>query len=481
VSPAEKINTMLAIAWAQGIDSLTAMQLDLGVRTLFAGIGGDAVGATQVPGLHVDHAINHWDKAVQVHAANHPEADHDCADISQIEPRHYKRLPFLWGSPECTWHTRARGRRPEDLATLFDGEKSPAKESADRSRATMWDLIRFAEAHLPDMVFFENVIDVADWPLFMSWLHAWDALGYEFDNRLYGGFRRKGMRRPEWEKLERPLAWCARCGHIGESRKSWKPSARRVAGQPIGEYRDQYVFLCGEISCRAVVEPAFLPALSILDLDDPGELIGQRKRALVPNTRRRIAHGIARHWRTDHELEALHISLMGTSPSHLASSARPVSEPLRTITAGGNNDYLLTPPLMVPYYGSSKSSMPATLPVGTLTTKDRYALVMRNNGTSGNLGWATTRADDVLRTLTTKGHQSVIQPGDVIAADADVDSCYYRMFKPSEVAGGTAIPADYDFTDMTGTETVKGCGNAVTPPVSRDLYAVAAESLGAAG
>lgn len=146
----------------------------------------------------------------------------------------------------------------------------------------------------------------------------------------------------------------------------------------------------------------------------------------------------------------------------------PGDEYLRTLTANGGNMSLLTP-----YYGASESAKPVDEPVGTLTTVDRYALIQRMNSGGAEM---TTPATEYLRTLTTAGHQSVLTPGDINAAAAQVDDCLFRMLEPHEVAAGMAFPRDYKWSG-TRRERVKLAGNAVTPPAARDLIAAVAESL----
>lgn len=141
---------------------------------------------------------------------------------------------------------------------------------------------------------------------------------------------------------------------------------------------------------------------------------------------------------------------------------------LNPSTADANDDYLLTP-----YYGSAESSKPVDQPIGTLTTRDRYALIMRNNNGGAEM---STPAREVLRTLTTAGHQSLLTPGDLEAAEAQVDDCLFRMLEPTEVAAGMAFPADY-LWDGNRRERVKLAGNAVTPPAARDLGSCIAEAL----
>ena len=77
---------------------------------LFAGAGGSSTGAIGVPGVRVILAANHWQLACDVHNANHPDADHLCADISQYDPRRVPRTTLLWASPECTNHLRRHQR-----------------------------------------------------------------------------------------------------------------------------------------------------------------------------------------------------------------------------------------------------------------------------------------------------------------------------------------------------------------------------------
>jgi DNA (cytosine-5)-methyltransferase 1 len=181
------------------------------------------------------------------------------------------------------------------------------------------------------------------------------------------------------------------------------------------------------------------------------------------------------------------------------STARPVSEPASTFTASGNHHGLVTPAggswnddarptsealralttrdaygLLMPYYGASQSTQDTSKPIGTLTTVDRYALIHRNNSGGAEM---TTPASEYLRTLTTAGHQSLLTPGDIKAAEAQVDDCLFRMLEPHEVAAGMAFPADYIWGG-TRRERVKLCGNAVTPPSARDLMAAVVESLG---
>lgn len=163
----------------------------------------------------------------------------------------------------------------------------------------------------------------------------------------------------------------------------------------------------------------------------------------------------------------------GERGGHPSRHTTPADEYLRTLTANGP-----LPSLLTPYYSASEAAQPVDKPIGTLTTVDRYALIQRHNTSKGEGAEMLTPAAEPYRTLTTTGHQSLLTPGDIAAAEAQVDDCLFRMLEPHEVAAGMAFPADYHWAG-TRRERVKLAGNAVTPPAARDLIACVAESLGA--
>lgn len=154
----------------------------LTVTDLFCGAGGSSSGLVSA-GYKVVIAANHWAKAIESHQLNHPETDHLSADISQVNPGYFPRTDILWASPECTNHSVANGverQRAED-AMLFDldGTRPLSDDAANRSRATMWDVPRFAENHRYKAIIIENVVDAFRWVPFQEWLAVMEAYGYE--------------------------------------------------------------------------------------------------------------------------------------------------------------------------------------------------------------------------------------------------------------------------------------------------------------
>ena len=67
---------------------------------LFAGAGGSSTGMTQIPGVHVRYAANHWKLVTEIHNANHPDTDHAVVDLHKEDPRYFATTDLLWASPE---------------------------------------------------------------------------------------------------------------------------------------------------------------------------------------------------------------------------------------------------------------------------------------------------------------------------------------------------------------------------------------------
>lgn len=538
---------------------------NLKMDDLFAGAGGSSTGAVTVPGVSISTAFNHWQKAVDVHNSNHPNADHVCADVSQYDPRRFRGADLLWASPECTNHSVAKGKRRETGQPDLFGDVLPS-EAAERSRATMWDVPRFTEVHRYQAVIVENVVDARHWPPFRAWLLAMDSYGYDHKvvylnsmhaqsgglpapqsrDRMYVVFWRKGNKRPDLERMQRPKAYCPGCDEVVDAMQAWKNPAKQH-----GRYRQQYVYRCPKTTCRnSIVEPAWLPAAAAIDWAIIGQRIGDRAKPLAEKTMARIAAGIDRYWRepflTVHRYEYRTASLDHPTPTltasgnHLGlvvpvegregkearpitdplrtqttrnesgvafapfitelrgggSTARPTSHPMSTVTASGNHHGLV-----VPYYGTSEYAKPDSEALGTLTTRDRYGLVVpaggtwnidarstdevhrtlvtrdsyaivtRHNSSKGDGAEMSTPVGEPLRTLTTMGHQS-LTTGTV----PDLEDCLFRMLEPHEVAAGMAFPADY-LWQGNRRERVRMAGNAVTPPAARDIVTAVADSL----
>ena len=135
---------------------------------LFAGLGGFSEAAEQA-GCRVVWAANHWQAAVDTHAANHPEVQHACQDLHQADWTQVPAHDLLLASPACQGHSRARGKdRPHHDAT----------------RSTAWAVVSAIECHRPPLGLVENVPEFTRWALFPAWCQALHALGYSVSPHL---------------------------------------------------------------------------------------------------------------------------------------------------------------------------------------------------------------------------------------------------------------------------------------------------------
>lgn len=550
----------------------------LTVTDLFCGAGGSSSGLVAA-GYKVVIAANHWALAIESHQANHPDTDHSQADISQVNPAYFPKTHVLWGSPECTNHSIAKGvkrQRQQDQALFeLDGTRPLPDEAANRSRATMWDIPRFAEYHRYMAIILENVVDAYRWDQFEAWQMAMRSLGYRMQfvwlnsmhaqigglpapqsrDRMYIVMWREDLVTkktpgPNVGKWTRPMAVCKEHGQV-QAVQAFKKA------EQWGRYRAQYLYRCPE--CWQVIEPGWLAAESIIDWSLPAPRIGDRTKPLAEKTRERIRRGIERHWKPfvaaaagntydgvttgSQYLRAWPVDQTlplqtGTAEHGLAvpplivnnvsgadsSRSEPVTRELPSIVAGGTHASLLIPVegrdgksaasamdplrtqstrnetgLLVPYY--SKGAARRTIePMGTITTVDsaglvvplrnhgvakptsdpidtvsaegnHHALVMRNNEGGAEM---STPVTEPLRTLTTGGHQSLLDPSEPISLD--VDDAGFRMLEPHEIQLGMGFAADYLLLGSK-RDKVKQAGNAVTPPAARDLGHAVAEFL----
>ena len=446
---------------------------------LFAGAGGSTTGAEEA-GVEVKLAINHWRLAVDVHQANHPDADHDCADISQVDPRRYPSTDLLLGSPECTWHSPASGRKRDAAQADLFGRKPLPPEAGQRSRATMWDIPRFAEYHRYPIVLVENVVEaIQRWQPARAWLMAMDSLGYRHEvishnamhaqahglpapqsrDRVYVAFWDKRLPRPDWDSVQRPTAYCPRCDTITEAAKAWK---QRKDGPPLaGKYRTQYLYAC--TTCGTIVEPGWLPAAAAIDWSLPAQRIGDRERPLSDKTMARIREAIRRF--STRENHGIVVEAAGNTWDMASGSgnhylrAWPTSEPLKTIHTTA------TKALLMPYYGASRGGQDVSEPMPTVTTVERHALVMLRGQNRPKL------PSEPLDTIAAGGNHHAL-----VNLDKAVEDARFRMLEPHEYAAGMAFPDDYIWQG-TKRERVKMMGNGNPPPVERDLVTVAREAL----
>ncbi|GCF07329.1 DNA cytosine methyltransferase [Dictyobacter arantiisoli] len=451
------------------------MTLDITVTDMFCGAGGSTTGAIQA-GARVNLAINHWARAIETHNTNYPEVTHALTDLHMANPRRFPGSTILEGSPECTEHTLAKGRKRtgQGQLELWDtGASDLATAAEERSRCTMWTPLDWAECHNYQAVILENVVDVHLWRPFQAWLQAWRSLDYDFEvvylnsmhahptpqsrDRMYFVAWKRGNRRPNLKIT--PAAHCGPCAKDVASIQCWKNPTRRY-----GKYKQQYVYCCPR--CAQEVIPYYYAAATAIDWSVPAPRIGARKKPLKEKTQNRIKYGLEKFTRENHPflLQTSHgvcghasyvtsasevpfptqttrqdMALCVPSPfilDHLGEyRPRSITRPLSTVCAAGNHHSIILPPQAQAYlmtYYNHGQLLPVHEAAPTVTTLERHALVTTEN------------------------------------AAPDIEDCGFRMLIPKEIQAAMAFPENYVVTG-THREQVKQLGNAVTPPVMKLL------------
>jgi DNA (cytosine-5)-methyltransferase 1 len=438
--------------------------LDVTVTDQFCGCGGSTSGAIE-GGAVVKLAMNHWELAIKSHNTNFPSVAHDCADMSAVDPRRYFSTDILITSPECTNHSQAKGKKRRNLAQLELFGTTKIDPAEERSRATMWDVVRFAEVHKYRLIIVENVVDAAKWILFDEWLNAMRKLDYLFEpvffnsmfshpvpqsrDRMYMFFWKKNHTAPDLEF--RPTAFCDHCCMDVEARQWWKN------GMKWGRYGDhgQYLYLCSK--CGQKVTPYYYCAANIVDWSLPSVRIGDRQKPLAPRTIKRIEYGLNKF--QDQPMTVQVDYTHSDSPR-----TRPLTDTMATMTTRQVHG-LVTPPWLLAYYTREDPNSSLEDPIPTVPTENRFALVEPHRDSFLSYYYGNSQASpmsDAIDTVTTKDKCALV------TSATNVDDCHFRMLQPHEIQKAMSFPDDYVVLGSK-RHKVKQLGNAVTPPVIKML------------
>lgn len=273
---------------------------------LFSGFGGLTKGI-EAAGFLTIMAANHRKYKVEIHEANHPDAEHWIADLVDPESSDYhsaRDLPaadLLVAGVSCVNHSQANTQKAyEQGASLFDLDDPDFDERVTRSerdRATANCVLHYADQHRPRMILVECTTELVSWgpaipgrqkvgdgSTYRWWLKQFDNLGYQYRelrlnsmffgvpqsrDRLYIVFWQNYMPAPDLDHC--PLSWCHSCDEAVEAVWSWKTGV-----PPTGavRYGTQYNYRCPR--CRREVVPPMTPSIEALDLSDVGSKIGDR-------------------------------------------------------------------------------------------------------------------------------------------------------------------------------------------------------------
>lgn len=326
---------------------------------LFCGAGGATTGlelALQRLGYkHHGLAINHWRVAVDTMRANHPAVDTKRMSIEEAVPADLVpggRVDFLWASPSCTHHSRAKGGKPR----------------SNQLRAQPELILTWLDQLFVRRLIVENVPEFVEWgPLsadgrpiqskkgdcFKAWINSIEKRNYIVDYRILN---------------------CANYGDATTRRRFFLQAVRRGCGKivwPDPEY------------CEHPEPTLFGPTMKkwrgireCLDLSDTGTSIFNRDRPLAKNTLRRVFVGLRRYCGIDFQMDFLGTD--GPDESRL----RSVDEPLATQPAGGNRTAVVRSFLVrLNRHGDAE---PLDKPLSVITAGGQHhalasAFIVRNN------------------------------------------------------------------------------------------------------
>lgn len=353
---------------------MIAKDLKFNFVDLFCGAGGFTTGAEESGFARGAVAINHWRPAVYSHETNHPHVRHICASIDHVDPRDFEGqgINMLLASPECIFHSVARGGRPVD----------------DQRRATAWCVPRWVEVLKPKWVIIENVREFEDWAplgndnrplkskkgeIFQAWVQSIRALNYHV----------------EWKLLN-----AADFGGATKRIRLFVVARRGRSTKPIPWPEPTHA------------KADWTPAWKIIDWSRPCPSIFNRKRPLAEKTLRRIEQGLRKFCKPE-LIEPWLVKMRGTN------DAASMHQPAPTVTAGGTHLGVAMPFQLKAAGRCPGLTKSIDEPLPTVLGKDNHGIVVPfitqfHNGPDGaNRNYSP---GDPIPTLDTQNRYGVVQP-----------------------------------------------------------------------
>lgn len=462
----------------------------------FAGGGGASCGIEAALGRKIDIAINHDPEALGMHRANHPETEHFCESVWDIDPVKVCRgrpVGVAWFSPDCKHFSKARATR----------RGVPVKKNI---RGLAWVAVRWAATVKPRIIMLENVEEFVTWgPLRKIRDGDGNHVLDEFGQFTYEACPlRKGM---TFKSFVRALE---KRGYQVE----WKELRACDYGAPTIRKRLFMIARCDGLPIiwpEATHGDGLLPkksAAECIDWTIETPSIFTRKKPLVEKTMIRIARGIKRYVMDcdDPFVAPLNASAFLTEHANGSSQRNfNIQEPLRTQCAqvkGGH--FALVNAFIIKHFGGVtgtdiRKPFPTVMTRGTQNQLCTSS-VMKMRGTNighdvreplhtisaGGLHHAEVRAflikyfgvignqglNEAMHTVTTKDRFGLV----TIKGEAyQIIDIGMRMLSPRELYKAQSFPDNYIITHtadgkkLTKTAQVRMCGNSVPPVMAKVL------------
>jgi DNA (cytosine-5)-methyltransferase 1 len=422
----------------------------------FAGGGGSGAGilsAYDRLGMKPSGTfVNHWDKAIEIHSANHPEHRHFKEDLFLMDPVEHmpqQRYGLGWASPSCQQFSISRGNRPIN----------------EQGRSHADTVVSWMAHCMPECQIVENVKEFLHWCRLRQrrdkktgeLLWAREVPGKKKGTTKIQTFpslepehrRRKDEQEEEWEKrmialgydrhLEPDLRyrgeyfreWVARIEALGYI-ADWKLLRSADYGDPTIRQRLFVQFVRKDTGKRIVwpdqrfikpgakrpkfkarpdrhLEPWPTARNSVIDWSHKGTSIFKGRKPLAKATMRRIAIGTVQFGLRDFFVPASNFG---------GDRVRGVDEPISTVQCNHRGEGLAQPEL-VPFALTSNKGFDAGVrdldkPTGTLTCNSRGEGVVEpylvpNFGERPGQTPRTHSVDDPLPTATSHGAGALVE------------------------------------------------------------------------
>lgn len=422
---------------------------------LFAGGGGASTGIEAAIGRPIDIAVNHDPEAIRMYKVNHPETRTLTEDVFDVDLESYvngKTVDLLWGSPDCTHFSKARGTKPKDQGI----------------RVLPWAVHKHCKKLIPEMVIMENVEEIQTWgdldehgrPIkeeagkeYDRFITAMINLGYEFESKVL----------------------CAADFGAPTTRTRWYAVFKRHS-QP--RWMEQSHNKNGDEGKKKWLECG-----DYIDWSNLGKSIFRRKKPLAEKTMNRIARGLDKFvinndspYRVkDEDAYAYLIQYHSeTNPREVRGQALDI--PIQTLDT--SNRYGLVTAFVTKFYKSG-TGQGCDEPLHTITTSPGHFGIV-SAWLTKYYGCSTAQGVDVpLDTITTKDRFALTSA--VIEIDDDlwkVRDIFLRMLQPEELKRLQGFPEEYiidhdiDGKRYTVKEQVAKIGNSVVPLMAQKIVEV---------
>lgn len=353
----------------------------------FAGGGGASTGIEMAIGKSVDIAINHDPAAIAMHKANHPNTEHYCESVWDIDPVKAcrgRKVGLAWFSPDCKHFSKAKGGKPVEK----------------KIRGLAWIVLKWAALVRPRVIMLENVEEFQTWgPLnrrrhpkkskkgqtYWKWRGQLEALGYEIDTReLIAADYGAPTKRKRFFMIARcdgePIVW------------------------PKVTHGDR-----NSLEVKKGLLKPYVPAADIIDWSIPCKSIFGRKKPLSENTLKRIAKGIQKFVIENPEPFIMQIGQTGFTEERNKS----IHEPLTTIVSKA--EHCLVTPYLIQYHSETTKDgvrgQSLKEPIMTLDSSPRYGLISAfiSKNYAGESRSIASGIDDCVHTITARQCHSLVE------------------------------------------------------------------------